>query len=123
MNNKLERIKKINIENNIWIIYLLIIGLSYYANYYEKDYFQNNNNNSKKKYQKINTIIFSILLVIYTYFEKDALDSFLKKNKSKKQETYDKLILIATTAVLISGIIFLCIIINDKNIDTEISFN
>ncbi len=122
-NNSLERIKKINIENNIWVIYLLIIGLSYYGNYYEKDYFQTNNIQSKNKYQKINTIVFSILLIIYLYFEKDALTSFQNKNKNQRQKKYDTLILIASTAILLSGIIFLYIIIDDKNIDSEIAFN
>ena len=120
MNNyKLNRIKQINIENNIWIIYFIIIGLSYYANYFEKDYFKNDNQESKEKYIKINTIVFSILLGIYSYFEKDAIISFNNKNRSK----YDVLSLVGTTAVLISGIIFLYIIINDKNLDSEIAFN
>ena len=39
MNN--DRLKKIKTENEIWIIYLIIIGLSYWSNYYEKDYFTN----------------------------------------------------------------------------------
>ena len=121
MNEK--RIKQIDIENNIWIIYFIIIGLSYYANYYEKDYFKNNNKNSKEIYQKTNTIVFTILLVIYSYFEKEAISSFKDKSKEKKQKEYDTLSLIATTAVLLSGIIFLYIIIDDKNIDSEIAFN
>ena len=120
MNNyKLNRIKQINIENNIWVIYFIIIGLSYYANYFEKDYFKTNNQESKNKYIKLNTIVFTILLGIYLYFEKDALKSFNSKNKTK----YDTLTLIGTTAVLISGIIFLYIIIDDKDLDSEIAFN
>ena len=92
MNKK--RIQQIEIENKIWIIYFIIIGLSYYGNYYEKD-----------------------------YFEKEAVNSFREKNKSKDQKKYDTLSLIATTAVLISGIIFLYIIVNDKDLDEEIAFN
>ena len=121
MNKK--RIKQIDIENNIWIIYFIIIGLSYYGNYYEKDYFKNNNIKSKEIYQKTNTIVFTILLIIYSYFEKEAINSFREKNKSKDQKKYDTLSLIATTAVLISGIIFLYIIVNDKDLDEEIAFN
>lgn len=121
MNEK--RIKQIDIENNIWIIYFIIIGLSYYGNYYEKDYFKNNNIKSKEIYQKTNTIVFTILLVIYSYFEKEAIASLKENNKNKRQKEYDILSLIATTAVLISGIIFLYIIIDDKNLDEEIAFN
>ena len=71
-----------------------------------KDYFENNNQNSKEIYQKTNTIVFTILLIIYSYFEKEAVNSFREKNKSKDQKKYDTLSLIATTAVLISGILF-----------------
>lgn len=121
MNN--ERLQKIKTENEIWVIYLIIIGLSYWSNYYEKDYFINNNENSKNHYKTINTLIFTILVLIYTYFEKDAINSFLNKNKSIEVQNYDTLILIATTLVLISGIIFLYIILVDNNIEEEIAFN
>lgn len=124
MNNKEKRLKQIQNENYIWIIYLIIIALSYYSNSLEKKYFLNNNIQSKEKYRKINTFIFTSLVLIYAYFEKDALNSFIdKSNKTKKKEKYDTLIFIATTAVLISGFIYLYIIIDDKNIDTEIAFN
>ena len=125
MNNNIEkRLKQINIENNIWIIYLIIIGLSFYSNKLEKDYFINKNNISKETYRKINTIIFIVLILVYSYFEEDAIESFFNNiNKTNKQKEYDTLILIASTAILISGFIFLYIILDDKNLDTEIAFN
>ena len=43
----INRIKQIETENKIWLIYLVIIGMSYFANYYEKDYFKNHNLKSK----------------------------------------------------------------------------
>ncbi|MBQ9019324.1 MAG: hypothetical protein IJ097_03305 [Bacilli bacterium] len=120
MNNDLQnRIKQIDTENFIWIIYLIIIALSYKANYYEKDYFINKNNNSKNKYIKINSLVFLTLVLVYIYFENDALKSL----KNKTQAKYDNLSFIATTLVLIAGLIFLYISINDTNIETEIAFN
>ena len=117
MNNNLEkRLQEIKIENIIWIIYIGIIILSFYSNELEKDYFIINNINSKNNYRKINTIIFIILIIVYSYFEKDALES-LNTNK------YNNLSFIATTLVLISGFIFLYIIINDDDISTEIAFS
>ena len=53
----LNRIKQINIENKIWIIYIGIIILSWYANIFEKNYFLYKNNLSKKKYKDITIII------------------------------------------------------------------
>jgi amino acid transporter len=124
MNEKIQkRIKQINIENNIWIIYLFIIILSYYANYKEKDFFLNNNQESKEIYRKINAFIFSILIIVYSYFEIDAITSLKESPKNTQNNNYDILSFIATTAVLISGIIFLYIIINDKDLEEEIAFN
>ena len=125
MNNNIsKRLKQINIENNIWLIYIIIIGLSFYSNKLEKDYFINHNINSKESYREINTIIFIVLIFVYSYFEKDAIESFFNNiNKTSKQKQYDTLILIASTAILISGFIFLYIILDDKNLDSEIAFN
>lgn len=116
--NTIKRLNQINFENEIWIVYLIIIALSYYSNYLEKDYFINNNQKSKETYRKINTLIFTALVLIYTYFEKDSLTSYIN-NKNKN----NTLILTATTLVLISGIIFLYIILEDTNLETEIAFN
>ena len=125
MNNNIsKRLKQINIENNIWLIYIIIIGLSFYSNKLEKDYFINHNINSKETYREINTIICIVLIFVYSYFEKDAIESFFNNiNKTSKQKQYDTLILIASTAILISGFIFLYIILDDKNLDSEIAFN
>lgn len=121
MNN--ERIKKIEIENNIWIIYLGIIFLSFLGNYFEKDYFITNNQNSKNSYRKLNIFVFIILICVYSYFEIDSIKSFQNKNKSIKQFKYDNLSLLATTLVLISGFIFLYILIVDEDLLEEIAFN
>lgn len=125
MNNNIEkRLKQINIENNIWLIYLIIIGLSFYSNKLEKNYFINKNIISKETYRKINTIIFIVLILVYSYFEENAINSFFNnQNKTSKQKEYDTLILIASTTILISGFIFLYIILDDKNLDAEIAFN
>ena len=124
MNKKIiKRLNKIETENNIWIIYLLIILLSYYANSKEKDYFINNNLQSKDLYRKINIIIFIILIMVYSYFELDAISSLKDNNKTNKIKKLDNLSFMATTAVLISGILFLYILIEDEELEEEIAFN
>ena len=97
--------------------------ISYYANYFEKDYFLTKNKSSKETYRKLNSFVFIILIIIYSYFEKESILSFKNKTKSIEQNKYDTLSLIASTLVLISGFIFLYIIIKDENIGTEIAFN
>ena len=120
-----EKLRQIKIENYIWIIYIIIIGISYYSNYLEKDYFVNNNIESKKKYRETLIIIFSILLIIYLYFTVDAYKSIetLKENDSKEKKDLVTLSFIGSFLILISGIIFLYVAYKDYNLDVELAFN
>ena len=119
-----SKLKEIKIENIIWLIYIGIIVLSYYSNYLEKDYFINKNNKSKEKYRKTLTIIFSVLVIIYSYFFIDSVSDI--KNIYKYSKDKKNLVLLSSLAsllVLISGILFLYISYKDENIDVEIAFN
>ena len=122
INNKLKEIK---IENFIWIIYIGIIILSFYSNNLEKKYFLYNDLDSKERYQKIMILIFSILIIVYLYFFKDSYDSVkeLKYYDSYKKKKLNYLSFIASTLILISGIIFLYIAYNDQELDVELAFN
>ena len=119
-----ERIKEIDIENYIWLIYIVIIILSYYSNYLERDYFINDNKKSKNDYVNINIIIFSILLAIYFYFLTSSLRNLKDYDKCTKEQQ-NKIILsvIASTLVLISGVIFLYLAYIDKDLDIELAFS
>lgn len=125
MNEDLNRLKDIKVENYIWIIYIGIIVLSWYANSKEKDFIINKNENSKKKYQALMILIFTILLFIYYYFTIDSYDDVreLTSLDSKKKIVLRYASFVGSFLILISGIIFLIIAILDDNIDTEIAFN
>ena len=69
MNDKLKRLEDIKIENIVWIIYIGIIILSWYANSKEKKYLLYNDLLSKKEYQNLLILIFTILVIIYFYFQ------------------------------------------------------
>ncbi len=125
MEDKLDRIKKINIENFIWVIYIGIIILSWYANSKEKKFILFDDQKSKKEYQNLMIFIFSILIVVYYYYTKDSYDDISKLNA---EDTNKKVALtyasfIGSLLILISGVIFLIIAILDDNIDTELAFN
>ena len=125
MNEKKELLKKIEIENIIWIIYIGIIFLRLYGNKFEKHYIIYNDNYSKEKYRKNTILIFSIAVIIYLYFFIDSYKdvSKLKITDSKKKKDLNQLSLLGTTLILISGIIFLYIAIVDKDLDVELAFN
>lgn len=122
LNRKLKQLKA---EDFIWLIYIGIIFMSWYANTFERKYFIHDDLHSKEKYIKIITFIFIILIFVYLYFLKDSLEdlknlSFYDTEKKKKL-TY--LSFIASLLIAISGFIFLYIALNDQNIDVELAFN
>ncbi len=126
MNNNTEEIlKTINMENLIWVIYLFIIGLSFYANYFEKEYYTKHDIKAKENYRKLNIFIFSIAICIYYYFFKDNLKAVqnLTCADSSKKRFLNEANLVAATLVLIAGIILLYIAITDTQLETEIAFS
>ena len=44
-----DRLKDIKVENFVWLIYIFIIFLSYYANYKETNFILYNDNKSKRE--------------------------------------------------------------------------
>lgn len=120
-----EKIKEINAEDFIWIIYLGIIFLSFVSNSLERKFFLNNDLESKEKYKKIIIIIFSILIIVYLYFLKSSIDSIKKiqPSDSDKKKTLVYLSFISSLLIFISGLIYLYIAIVDDNLDAEIAFN
>ena len=120
-----ERLKELKIEDFIWIIYIGIIALSFYSNYLERKYFIFNDIVSKNKYRNIIILIFSILLIIYSYFLKDAYDGLkkIKKSDSKKYIILHFSSFIASLLITISGVIFLIIAFFDEELNVELAFN
>lgn len=120
-----SRLKDIKIENYIWLIYIVIIFMSWYANSFEKKYFIFNNIKCREKYRKLMFLIFSILIVIYLYFLKDSYDDIkeLSIYDSSKKINLTYLSFIGSLLIAISGFIYLYIIYLDENIDVEIAFN
>ena len=126
INNDLnKRLKQLNTEDKIWIIYIGIIIISFYSNNLERKYFVNNDYKSKKKYKTLTTLIFVILIIVYLYFLKDSIDSIreLKPTDSNKKKELVYLSFIGSLLIATSGFIFLYISIVDKNLTVEIAFN
>lgn len=120
-----EKLKQLKIEDFIWIIYIGIILMSWYANSLERKYFIYNEIKSREKYRKMMILIFSILVIIYLYFFKDSYDSLkdIKLNDSYTKKNLTYMSYIGSLLIAISGFIFLYIAINDEEINVEIAFN
>ncbi len=124
MENKEEILRTIEIENYIWIIYLVIIFLSFIANKEEVNYFINNDMQSKNNYRKLIIIIFSIALGIYYYFFISGYETYKKLSPydTESKKFFETINFIANTLILIAGVIFLIIAIFDEELETEIAF-
>ena len=126
MNNDVSnRLRELKTEDFIWIIYVAIIFLSWLSNHIERKYFLNNDLKAKDDYRKIITIIFSILVVIYVYFLMEAIGDLksLKPEDTEKRKFLIFLSFLGSLLILISGLIFLYISLNDENLDVELAFN
>lgn len=120
-----EKLKILNTEDYIWIIYIGIIFMSWYSNSLERKYFTENDIESKTKYQKIMVLIFTILIVIYLYFLKESINDIknLKPWDTPKKKNLVYLSFLGSLLIAISGFIFLYISIVDENLDIELAFN
>ena len=120
-----KRLKQLKIEDFLWLIYIGIIFMSWYSNYFERRYFIYNDLESKEKYRKIIIFIFVILVIIYTYFCKDSYDDLiiLIEYDSEEKKRLTLLSFIASLLIIISGIIYLFIAIKDEDVNVEIAFN
>ena len=125
INDRISKLEDIKIENFVWIIYIGIIFLSWYANSREKKYLLYNDEESRREYQSILILIFSILIVVYYYFAKSSYDDYMNSVDSADNRKKNLLLasFIGSFLVLISGVIFLSIAIMDENIDVELAFN
>jgi hypothetical protein len=125
MNDKLKRLEDIKIENIVWIIYIGIIILSWYANSKEKKYLLYDDLLSKKEYQNLLILIFTILVIIYFYFAKSGYEDILNLTSydSPKKQMLTKFAFIGSFLILVSGIIYLVLAILDDEIDIELAFN
>ncbi len=124
-NDVIERLKDIEIEDFIWLIYIVIIVISWYSNELEKKYFLYNDLQSKNKYRKITEGIFLVLVVVYLYFLDSSIEDLrnLKDTDSDKKKNLVFLSFVGSLLIAISGFIFLYISFYDQNIDVEIAFN
>ena len=120
-----EKLKEINIEDFIWIIYIFIIFMSWYSNSKERHYFIYKDEKSKEEYRCLVVMIFTILLVVYLYFVKSAWDSYkkLKNSDSPKTRELAILSLVASLLIAVSGAVFLYIALVDENLSIEVAFN
>lgn len=120
-----ERLKKLEIEEVIWLVLIIIILLSFIANVFERDYLIYQNEESKGRYRELMIIIFGGALITYSYYFIDSIKELknikISDSKGKKEAIY--LSFISSLFIVLAGIILLYIAYTDYDIDTELAFN
>ena len=120
-----ERLKKLEIEEVLWLVLIIIILLSFIANIFERDYLIYQNEESKKRYRELMIIIFLGALITYSYYFIDSIKELknikISDSKGKKEAIY--LSFISSLFIVLAGIILLYIAYTDYDIDTELAFN
>ena len=126
MNREVEnKLKQLLAEDKIWLIYIGIIFLSWYANSLERNYYTSNDQISKEKYRKIMIFIFLILIIVYYYFLKSSIEDIknIKPSDSKRKKTLIYLSFYGSLFIMASGLIFLFIALVDDDLSVELAFN
>ena len=123
-NDKMNTIKRINIESFIWIIYIFLVCFNLYSNYLEKLYLKTNQKFYKQKFRQINKTVLTVILFIYIYFayiafkDETTLTRYKNTNPNKKRLT--DLVFVAAILFLIGGVISLYIATKDDDFDEEL---
>lgn len=119
----INRLKEFDRENFMYVIFFIILVLSYIANIIEKEYFVKRSEENKIKYYCLQIFIFTIVVLINIYYVFNSYEDVvsLSLNDNMKTKNYAYLNLVASLAALVAGGILLYIAITDKEIDAEIS--
>ena len=119
-----EKIKRLNIENIIWIIYSFIVLFSIYSVELQKNYISNKDFKSKLKARNINISISIIVFFIYIYFLEINYKDFKNVSNSSVNNNDYKIYfinLVGSILFLIGGIINIYVNINSNISEEEIS--
>lgn len=119
----IDRLNDIKIENYIFIIYyIIIITISLYANKVETEYLITDNKEIREKYRKLLFVIFGTAFLVYLYYTISNYDDYIEDNNPNSKRL-NGLTFLASFLVLISGIIYLYVIYEDKDVNIELAFN
>lgn len=89
MNEKVKLLKKIKIEDLIWLINFFIVLFALTSNNFERDYIINGNLKSEKTYKTINIALFLVAFTIYAYFVYTRYEGIQElKNTSTKKDVF-----------------------------------
>jgi len=115
-----EKLKEIQLENKIIIIYYILLTLYLYANKIETEYIKYNNQNDKDKYRFILYIVFGGTFLISLYYTTTSIQE-LENYTNEDIQKLKELSTLSNILILIASLVILYIIYKDKDINLEVS--
>lgn len=99
------RLKRLNDEDLIWLVYFFIIIGAVISNRYEKRFLLNGDIESQKKVKILNITVLSVAFFIYVYFVAINYESvdLLRQDSTKKEVINAHVSLIASLLFLVAG--------------------
>lgn len=121
----MNRLKKLDIEEMLWIVLIGLILLSFYANQKEREYLVDGNDESKEKYRELMLFIFVVALGTYFYYFCDSIQELWGLNSSSSEEEvwYAKLSFVSSLLIFVAGIILVYIAYFDDKLLSELALN
>ena len=121
----MNRLKKLDIEEMLWIVLIGLILLSFYANQKEREYLIDGNDESKEKYRGLMLFIFVVALGTYFYYFCDNIQELwgLDSSSSEEEVLYAKLSFVSSLLIFVAGIILVYIAYFDDKLLSELALN
>lgn len=122
MNDIEEKLKKIRMEDYIWIIYIGIFCLSLYSNVIERQYIIYKDEKDKEKFRNLNIFILSIAFITSIYFVYDHYKDVqnLKQTDSEEKIFLNYYTLVGSILAMLGAFIFLSASTVDNGSDVEV---
>ena len=116
------KLKRLNEENLIWIIYFFIIIAALLSNAYEEYFLKTGDLKKQKVFKTLNITVFCVAFFIYLYFVIISYEEVeeLKRTSTKKEVINAHVRLIASLLFLVAGGLALYAEINQDTPDTDI---
>lgn len=86
MNNKEKELKRLNFEDLLWLIFIILSISNIISNNNQKKYIITNNQHYEEEANKISISVFTILLLIYLYFFIRNYNMYNNKDNPTKED-------------------------------------
>lgn len=86
MNNKFREIERLNFEDILWVIFIILSILNIVSNNYQKNYVRSGEQYYEDRANNISIFVLSILILVYLYFFLRNYNMYINKINPRKAD-------------------------------------